>query len=66
MLIKVNETQKEISSNLTVKELVGELKISDNGIAIAINNSVVKKDDWINHKLQSNDNVLIIRSTQGG
>ncbi len=66
MIIKVNESTKEISEDLSVKGLVRELEISDNGIAIAINNNVVKKDDWSNHKLQNNDNVLIIRSTQGG
>ncbi|CAM1374436.1 sulfur carrier protein ThiS [Tenacibaculum xiamenense] len=66
MIIKVNESAKEISEDLSVKGLVRELEISDNGIAIAINNNVVKKDDWSNHKLQNNDNVLIIRSTQGG
>ncbi|HAO14923.1 MAG TPA: thiamine biosynthesis protein ThiS [Tenacibaculum sp.] len=66
MIIKVNETTKEISEDLSVKGLVRELEISDNGIAVAINNNIVKKDDWSNHKLQNNDNVLIIRSTQGG
>lgn len=66
MIIKVNESPREIINTATVQQLLDELQIATNGIAIAINNNVVKKEDWINSHLQENDNVLIIRSTQGG
>ena len=64
--IKVNDIQKELSNNLTIVELVEQLQIQSNGIAIAINNNVVKRDDWVSVALQNNDDVLIIKSTQGG
>lgn len=66
MIIKVNESPREISNTISLQELINELQISTNGIAIAINNSVIKKEDWLSYLLQENDNVLIIRSTQGG
>ncbi|CAL2101909.1 Sulfur carrier protein [Tenacibaculum sp. 190130A14a] len=66
MIIKVNETPREISNTMSLQELIDELQISVNGIAIAINNNVIKKENWQLHSLKENDNILIIRSTQGG
>lgn len=36
------------------------------GIAVAVNNCVVKKQDWKSHQLQENDKVLIVSATKGG
>ncbi|MEE4001377.1 sulfur carrier protein ThiS [Tenacibaculum sp. FZY0031] len=64
--IKVNENPQEFPSSLTLQELVEKLQIQTNGIAIAVNSSVVKKSDWSSKLLQNNDAILIITSTQGG
>lgn len=64
--IKVNDTTKTFSKETNVSQLLDELKIQSNGIAIAINNDIVKRTDWESVKLSDNDSVLIIRSTQGG
>ena len=66
MYIKVNNESQEISEKTTLQTLVDDLKIKTNGIAIAINNTVVKKTDWTSKLLQPEDDVLIIKSTQGG
>ena len=66
MYIKVNNETQEISESTTLQMLVENLKIQTNGIAIAINNSVVKKNEWDSKILQQEDAVLIIKSTQGG
>ncbi len=66
MTIKVNNETQEISNKTTLQELVEHLKIQTNGIAIAINNNVVKKTEWSLKNLQQEDVVLIIKSTQGG
>lgn len=66
MYIKVNNEPQEISNKTTLQKLVDDLKISTNGIAIAINNNVVKRTDWTSKILQQEDVVLIIKSTQGG
>ena len=66
MYIKVNNENQEISENTSIEQLVEELKISTNGIAIAINNTVVKKSEWNSTIIKNNDDILIIKSTQGG
>jgi len=66
MYIKVNNENQKISENTSIERLVEELKISTNGIAIAINNTVVKKSEWNSTIINNNDDILIIKSTQGG
>jgi len=66
MYIKVNNEQQEISENTSVQQLVEQLNISTNGIAIAINNNVVTKSEWNSRIINNNDDILIIKSTQGG
>ena len=36
------------------------------GIAVAVNNTVILRNEWENFMLQNNDNVLIITAVQGG
>jgi sulfur carrier protein len=36
------------------------------GIAVAVNNCVIRKHDWESHQLQENDKVLIVSATKGG
>ncbi|CAL2056247.1 sulfur carrier protein ThiS [Tenacibaculum sp. 190524A05c] len=64
--VKINDSNKTFKTECNLIGMIEELKIQSNGIAIAVNNSIVKKSDWSNHKLSENDNVLIIKSTQGG
>ena len=66
IIIKVNDNPQEFLTALTLQELVEKLQIQTNGIAIAVNSSVVKKTDWPSKLLQNNDAILIIKSTQGG
>ncbi|CAL2074858.1 sulfur carrier protein ThiS [Tenacibaculum sp. 190524A05c] len=64
--VKINDSNKTLKTECNLIRMIEELNIQSNGIAIAVNNSIVKKSDWSNHKLSENDNVLIIKSTQGG
>ncbi|MEK6450946.1 MULTISPECIES: sulfur carrier protein ThiS [Myroides] len=36
------------------------------GIAIAVNQTVITKDNWATYYLNPSDNILIITATQGG
>jgi len=64
--VKINDSNKTFKTECNLIGMIEELNIQSNGIAIAVNNSIIKKSDWSNHKLSENDNVLIIKSTQGG
>ena len=64
--IKVNDAPKKIAETTTLEEIIKELDISVNGIAVAVNENIVSKATWENKTLTENDEVLIIRATQGG
>jgi sulfur carrier protein len=64
--IKVNQEIHQFSETLTLAAFVRFININTNGIAIAVNSNVVKKIDWSFRVLQNSDEVLIIKSTQGG
>ncbi len=39
---------------------------SKKGIAVAVNNTVVKREDWKSCILSENDKVIVISATKGG
>jgi len=68
MELKINNQTKQFETNsLTVQALLDlEIPIKQNGIAVAINNTVIPKSNWNLHPLQETDDILIISATQGG
>jgi len=66
MKLIVNSEQKDFSGK-NISELVVSLKMeSTNGVAFAVNEKVVPKNEWEKFPLNDNDNILIIKATQGG
>jgi sulfur carrier protein len=68
MELKINNQTKQFSSDsLTVQTLLDlEIPLKQNGIAIAINNTIIPKQNWHLHYLNETDDILIISATQGG
>lgn len=68
MELKINNQTKQFSADsLTVQALLDlEIPIKQNGIALAINNTVIPKSDWNSHQIKETDDILIISATQGG
>ena len=68
MELKINnQTKKFTADSLTVQALLDlEIPIKQNGIALAINNTVIPKSDWNSHLIKETDDILIISATQGG
>lgn len=68
MELKINNQTKQFATDsLTVQALLDlEIPIKQNGIAIAINNTVIPKSNWNSHPIQETDDILIISATQGG
>jgi sulfur carrier protein len=66
MTINVNNQPQSILKNSSIKKLLEQLDIVPNGIAIAINNKVVSKEKWKQTMLQNDDDIVIIKATQGG
>ncbi len=67
MNIYINNKLQELKESATLSETLVALNISSQkGIAIAINNNVIPKQDWDNYYLNENDQLTLIKATQGG
>ncbi|WP_158655098.1 sulfur carrier protein ThiS [Flavivirga eckloniae] len=64
--ISVNETTMEVEETTTISKLLTKIKSPSNGIAFAINNKIIAKEQWDSYYFNLNDNILIIQATQGG
>ncbi|MEP2240008.1 MAG: sulfur carrier protein ThiS [Maribacter sp.] len=64
--IIVNDTPRLVKPESTLDDIIKELGISINGIAVAVNENIVAKTAWNTKLLLENDEVLVIRATQGG
>ncbi len=67
MKIVVNNNEMELPDSTMLQHLLTELQLpSLQGIAVAVNQEVIPKINWSEHRLHERDAVLIIRATQGG
>ncbi len=66
MKIKINGIEKDVKENITINELLKELKILDKTMAVAVNMNIVKKDEWDKYKLNENDKIEALNFVGGG
>jgi sulfur carrier protein len=68
MELKINQQVKNFNAaSLSVQALLDlEIPHKQNGIAVAVNNTVVPKLNWNEFLVQETDEILIISATQGG
>lgn len=64
--IHLNDNAIEINRDFNILQLLQHINSPQNGIAVAINDSIVLKNSWALKTLSENDRVLIIQATQGG
>jgi sulfur carrier protein len=62
----VNGEQRILNLGTTVGRLLAELGVRDAGIAVAVNDRIVRKAAFDEHALQEGDAVEIIRAVAGG
>lgn len=67
MTITINNKQVEVVAQEVLQQIVFD-QVGENpkGIAVAINGQVIPKDFWRETPVSENDDVLIIKATQGG
>lgn len=67
MTISVNDQLQEIPDQSSVLQLLQSMEISHlGGLAIAVNNCIIRKENWPSQLLQPNDILVLIRASQGG
>lgn len=67
--ITVNGEPRDVPPRHPLPELMRSLEIDPayaTGVAVAINEEVIPRDDWANTALEEGDTVEIIRAQQGG
>lgn len=65
--MKISVNNKEtVTEARNIADLAVELELPSNGIAIAVDNKMVKRSEWENTTLEENTKVLIIKAACGG
>ncbi len=64
--LTINGERRELPQNATVSELLSDLSLECNGIAVAVNERVVRQTTFDRYRLQDGDVVEIIRAVAGG
>ncbi len=66
MRIVVNGEEKEVAGDSTLSDLLGQLGLEVEGIAIAVNMEIVRRGDYAGTKFSEGDEVEIVRAVGGG
>lgn len=67
MKLFINDHIEEFKKDkLTIKELTELKNIPENGTAVAVNDRLIKRDDWTTTILTDNDSVTLISAAFGG
>lgn len=68
MELRINHKLKKFDCMaLTIQDLLDfEFPNKQNGIAVAVNQTVISKNQWHTYTLAPADEILIITATQGG
>jgi sulfur carrier protein len=62
----INGERRALAEGITVAELLRDLDVATTGIAIAVNECVVRRSAFASHALADGDAVEIIRAVAGG
>ena len=64
--LQVNGEEREVVDSLSLKELVAQLGLTPERIAIELNQRVVRRAEWSAAVLQEHDQVEIVHFVGGG
>ena len=67
MTVFVNEVPREVPEDCDLIFLLRHLGVNgSDGLAVAVNEDVVRQESWKGWHLAECDHVLLVRATQGG
>tara|TARA_B100000029_G_scaffold516824_1_gene635389 strand:+ start:114242 stop:114445 length:204 start_codon:yes stop_codon:yes gene_type:complete len=64
--IRINGTTKQISPNISITDLLNELALPKEGIAVAVNGEVIPRDQHGLTLINEEDQIEVIRAVAGG
>lgn len=47
-------------------QLLETMALPERGVAVAVNNTMISREEWKNYSLSEGDNILIIKAACGG
>lgn len=66
MIIQVNGELREVDEALSLSNLIDQLELSPQRVAIELNKEVVRRSNWNSIVLRENDRVEIVHFVGGG
>ncbi|MFU2315578.1 sulfur carrier protein ThiS [Rahnella sp. PCH160] len=66
MNILVNEETHHFADPLTLNTLLNLLDLNPAGSALAVNQIIIPRDNWLFHLLKDGDQVLLFQAIAGG
>jgi len=67
MNILLNDQRVELEEGVSLELLFQKFDIKTaTGVAVAVNEMIIPKKDWVSHSIKENDKILLITATQGG
>ncbi|MBB6275263.1 sulfur carrier protein ThiS [Porphyromonas circumdentaria] len=66
MQIELNQKIKKIPDGCTVSSLLSLEQIEGGYVAVAVNQEVIKRDNWESTYLKDGDKILVIGAVRGG
>ncbi len=66
MQIQVNGEQRELMDQLRLSDLLKELALAPERVAVELNHHVVRRTEWANTILKEGDRVEIVHFVGGG
>ena len=66
MKVLVNNKETELLNGNSIADLAQQLKLPQQGVAIALHNRMIPRAQWAEQILQPNDSLVIIKAAWGG
>jgi sulfur carrier protein len=66
MRVYLNNKEMETAESTLASFLQSQALLETRGIAVAVNEEVIPRNEWARQALHENDSILIITATQGG
>ncbi|MEO3879954.1 sulfur carrier protein ThiS [Rheinheimera fenheensis] len=66
MRIFLNDTSLQLADDSTLVQLLQQQQLTTEGLAIAVNNSIIAKRLWHEYQLQNHDQIQLFQIVTGG
>lgn len=66
MQIIVNNKTMELAEESTLSTLAETLRLPEKGVAVAVNNQMIPREEWSATRLQEQAQVVVIKAACGG